>query len=99
MASQIAHRSIAEVPPAIPFRSRKIYGVEGPLRCRAKPQIPIQELGWWLGFGGPLDDPNKILMTFGVRLALPTPGTRYPNVSLVDRSDSPTLDEFDHLAI
>src|SRR6185369_6729165 len=76
VAAEIAHRAIAKVPPAIPFRSGEINRVEWPGRCRTKPEFPIQSFGHGLRFLGALDHPDDVLVTFGVRLALPTPRPR-----------------------
>src|SRR6266516_2826864 len=99
MAAQVAHRAIAEIPPAIPFRSGEINGVEGPCRCRAEPEFPIQSFGHGLRFLGAFDHPDNVLVTLGVRFALPAPRSGNPEVRLVNGPDDPALNQFNHLAV
>ena len=42
--SEVAHGAVAEIPPAVPFRSREVDLIVGPVRCSADPQVPVQSL-------------------------------------------------------
>ena len=88
MAAQIRHRAVAEIPPAIPLRSREVDIVERPLGRRAEPQIPVQPRWDRIGClsdAGLHGDDVAVLLGFCCRL--PTPSPRYPNVRLAHRTD------------
>ena len=45
VASQVAHGTVAEVPPAIPFRTGVVDLVKWPFWRGPKPQIPVEPFG------------------------------------------------------
>src|SRR3954447_2973044 len=99
VTAEIAHCSVAEIPPAIPFWARKINTVIRPLWRRSEPKIPIQPRRDRLRFCRAFSDPHDVLETFGGFLALSAPGASDPDVSFLDGPDEPALNEFYHAAI
>src|SRR5207249_3425009 len=73
MAAEVAHRAVAKVPPAIPFRTWKIDFVKRPLRRRTQPQVPIETFGNWHRLLGSLNGENDVLVPLRSFLALPAP--------------------------
>ena len=45
VAAQVAHRAVAEIPPAIPLGPWEVNLVERPFRSGPEPQVPVQALG------------------------------------------------------
>ena len=76
MTTQIRHGTVPKIPPAIPFRSRKIDIVEGTVGSGPDPQVPIQKLRHGMLFLGGV-----------VGRAFPSPRPADPSMGFADLSD------------
>src|ERR1051325_2290247 len=84
VAAEIAHGTAAEVPPAIPFRTREIDFVEWPLGGRTKPEVPMHSLRNWHRLCRTFVHENDILVSPGGFFTLATPGAPDPNMGFGD---------------
>src|SRR5439155_7726533 len=76
MAAEVAHGAVAEIPPAIPFRTGYVDRMKRPGRRGAEPEVPVEAGGHWLRLLGPFTERDDVLI-FRRRLgALPAPGPR-----------------------
>ena len=100
MAAEIAHRAVAEIPPAIPPRPREIRRVIRPLRRGAEPEVPVQVRRDRHLLLEPVDDLNavveavRLVELLGRRGVLQTPGAIRPDVDLVHRADHAGIENF-----
>ncbi len=99
VGAEVGHGAAAEVPPAIPFRTRHVHAVEGPARRRSEPQLPVQSTRHRHLLFRPFGGPHDVAVLLRFFLALPTPGARYPHMSLAHRPDGAALNQFDDAAI
>src|SRR5262245_975510 len=100
MASEVRHRAVAEVPPAVPFRPGQIDFIERALRRGAQPQVPIQTGGYWRTVRRAVLDEDYVaglprLLVAGVHV----PGASDPHMRFGDGPDSPALDQFDYASV
>src|SRR5258708_38423390 len=99
MAPQIAHRSVAEIPPSIPLRAWHIDGMEWTERRRTEPKVPIQPRGSANRIRRTLGDRNNVLMPASPLGGLQSPGARNPNMRLVHGADGVALDQLHHAPV
>src|ERR1043165_8463585 len=99
MASQVAHGAVAEIPPAIPFRSWKIDVVERPLRRRPEPEVPIQSRRNWISLLRPIQHIDNIFISRGVFRTLPSPRAPDPHMRFIDRPDRAALNQFNNAVV
>ncbi len=96
MAAEVAHRPVAEVPPAVPLRARHVDVVERAVGSGAEPQVPVQPGGHRVDGGRTVLHEDDVLGGRGLGLArVPSPGTRDPHVTFADRADHAALDQLD----
>src|SRR5690348_8988559 len=93
MAPEVAHRAVAEIPPAVPFRTGPVDLVERPPGRRPEPEVPVEpggDRGRALGsfLGG-----DDIVVTRGGLGRLAAPGATDPDVDLAHGPDRTRLDE------
>ena len=100
VAAEVAHRTIAEFPPAIPARPRKIRRMEGPRRRGAGPEIPVHIRRDRHLFFETIHDreavvkPVGLVEFFGRRGILESPSAICPDVNLAHRADDPGVQDF-----
>ena len=100
VAAEIAHRPVAEIPPAIPLGPWHIDLVERPRRRRAKPQIPLETRRNGVRRRRPVLHEHDVGGGLGVRLGgVQAPGARDPDVTFGDPADRAGLDQFDDAAV
>src|SRR5688500_2693464 len=99
MASKIAHRSAAEIPPAIPFRAGEIHFVKRTFRRWAEPPLPVQAGGNRTGSGRALEHMHDVLVTFRRVRRLPTPRAADPHVGFSPPADRARLNQFHNAAV
>ena len=95
MAAQVAHRAVAEVPPAVPLGPGEVDLVERPLRRGAEPQVPVEERRRVHRLLRAFGDVDDVLVALGGLLALQAPRAVDPDVGLADRADHAGLDDLD----
>ena len=100
MAAQVAHRAVAEVPPAVPLRSGQVDVVERPGRGGTEPEIPVEALGHGVRRRGALLHEHDVAgrLRFVLR-RVQAPRARHPHVALADGADGAALDQLDDAAI
>ena len=100
VAAEVAHRAVAEIPPAIPLGPGQVDVVERPRRRRTEPQVPVDAGGNGVhGLGAVLHE-HDVLELLGLGLGgVPAPGARHPDVALADRADGAGLHELDDAAV
>src|SRR5262245_30009024 len=93
MASEVRHRAVAEVPPAIPFRPGQIDFIERALRRGAQPQVPIQTGGYGRAVRRAVLDEDYVAGRLRLFFAgMQAPGAADPYVRFGDCPDRPALD-------
>ena len=100
MAPQIAHGAVAEIPPAVPFRTGKVDAMKRPLGRGSEPQVPIQSGRNRLCFGRPVLHKHDVAGLFGIRCAaVPSPGATDPDVNFAHGADRSRLNQLNHAAV
>ena len=99
VGAQVAHRAVAEIPPAIPFGARDVDRVKRPFGRGPEPQVPVQAGGDRLALAGPIGDIDNVMVASCVFPALQSPGTTYPNMRLAHGADGAGLHQLDHAAV
>ncbi len=93
VAAEVAHRAIAEVPPAVPPGAGEVRRMERPRRRGAEPQVPVDVRRNRHLFLEPIDDldavvePVRLVELLGGRRVLQSPRAIGPHVDLAHRTD------------
>src|SRR5262249_45890377 len=96
MASEVRHRAVAEVPPAVPFRPGQIDFIERALRRGAQPQVPIQTGEYGRAVRRAVLDEDYVAGRLRLFFAgMQAPGAADPHMRFGDGPDRPALDHFD----
>ena len=93
MAAEIAHRAVAEIPPAIPLRSGDVHRMKRPRGRGAEPQIPVQSRRHRHRFFRPLRDEHDVLVPRRRFLGLKAPRAIHPDVNFAHGTNRATLYE------
>ena len=99
VAAEIAHRAVAEIPPAVPARAGKIRLVERPRRRGAEPQIEVLGRRDRHLLLEPVDDLDavveavRLVELLGRRRVLQPPRAIGPDVHFAHRTDHAGLED------
>ena len=100
VAAEVAHRAVAEIPPAVPPGAGEVRRVERPRRRGAEPQIPVDVRRNRHLLLEPVDDldavvePVRLVELLGGRGVLESPRTIGPHVDLAHRADDAGHEDF-----
>ncbi len=100
VAAQVAHRPVAEVPPAVPLRSGQVDVAVRAGGSRPEPQVPVDAGGNGVGRGRAVLHEHDVLVLGRLGLArVPAPRARHPDVALAHPADGACLHQLDDAAV
>ena len=99
VAAEIAHRAVAEIPPAIPLGPGHVDGVERSRRGGAEPQVPIETGRHRIGLFRALRDDDNVLVPHRRFAALNAPRAVHPHVHFAHGADRAALNQLLHTPV
>ena len=100
MATEVAHGSVAEIPPPVPPGAGEVRRMERPLRGGTEPQVPVNVRRDFHLLLEPVNDLNAVVEAvglvefFGGRRVLQSPRAVGPDVDFAHRADDAGIKDF-----